>query len=758
MHRLSRVPLANLVCPSAPFLAPRLLRATVPVAAQSLQCSLQQSCYATTEKGKGKERSQKPFRTNKHSYKPMRATKEATAPLLNQLRQASDTRNVQKVMGLYPTLLAAQVLTPSDTRRITQTLHVRARHASANSRRSELLPFAQRVASDLRSGVLQPHYFAFVHLFGIFKECKCFDEGRNLWQWLVEQDDRYVSQAAYGAVIELLAYGGAVSLPDLENMYADGLKRFPGTFAEYHLSPDAIIPDRTRPFEVAGIPIILLQGILTARILSRDWKKAYLALDTALRLLPTQTPSRYFELFMTERPVSEAYTAFLVACRAGICLKPNHVTALIMKMRAAMRASPSMADRMMLVRAIANALYAYLQAGGQLESIHVGNFIHAIVQLLPEKMAGEDYESEAAEIRNTVVVATHEIMSGLIQAGMSPQIPPFEGLISLSGKLRVSGLLSTTLQDVQTAGLDLGPIGTRSALTSAGLVGDRDIIEQLWERMVSTAEAETAQIPFEDWITFTKACRRANHTDYFRGQLLKLPHAITSSTERHIIQQIDQQEPTPSGPSTFDYMAPEEVASQFEALKAQMKNIEAVVMSGQPLDLLKSPFYMHIDPDYAPLGQPSDLRAIYNELTTDPHQPPPPPPAEGAPVQTAASPTGIPLDELRFQNWVTVLEMMDDAEVVESDLQIALNAAIKTGNPMKTTPAVPRLRKEKSEPIRSAGSLRLRVKGLRASKPADVPIYRMVDSKDSGEKHKPMAHHASDGRWVTKKIRKFPTS
>jgi hypothetical protein len=193
------------------------------------------------------------------------------------------------MMELYPSLLAANILNSYDTRRITQALHVRIRNAHQDQARSDLFPFVQQIVGDIRRGVLEPHNYAFVHLFGIYKDCKRFDEGCTLWQWLVQQDERYVSQAAYGAAIELMAYGGIMRLPDLESLYVDGLKRFPGTFAEYHLAPDAIVPDRSQPTTVKGIPTILLQGILSARILNRDWKNAYLALDTALRLYPTQS-------------------------------------------------------------------------------------------------------------------------------------------------------------------------------------------------------------------------------------------------------------------------------------------------------------------------------------------------------------------------------------------------------------------------------------------------------------------------------------
>jgi hypothetical protein len=664
--------------------------------------------------------------------------------LLDKLRKACDFRNVQLMMDLYPNLLEAKVLNRQDTRRIAQALHVRARQSSKTS---DLFPFIQRVTNDIRSGVLDPHPYAFVHLLGIYKDCKRFHEGHELWQWLVQQQEPYVSQAAYGAAIELMAYGGLSTLPELEELYTEGLKRFPGTFAEYHLSPDAIVPDRSQPVLIAGIPTVLLQGILTARMLARDWKKSYLALDTILRLYPTQTPSRFFELFMSERPVSEAYTVFMVACRAGTALNPGQVTSLITKLRAAMGTTSSLSDRMMLLRAVANALYAYQEAGGQLESLHVGVFIHCFEHLIPEPTPGEDYQGETVALRNTIVIAAHEILSGLLQAGLSAQIHPFEALVSLAGKLRVPDLLTTTLKDIENARIDLGPIGTRSALTSAGLLKNKEVIQNLWSGIVSVAENEGAQIAFEDWITFTKACRRSDLVDYFREQLAKLAHTTTSSTETHMIYQLDLAEKPNSQP--FDYMTASELNDEITALKSQMKNIEAVLMSGSPLDLRTSPFYMHIDPATTSMSSLDNLRAVYDDLTTDPHQPAPPPTTDD-PVKSSAR---IPLSELRFMNWLTIAELMAEAQAYEADLQHLMNIAIREGKPFKLN--APMLdRAPKPEPITTKQELKERIKQLRdTGVAAQIPMVRKVESAVPDDKSKRMVT-AEDEGWTGLQVRK----
>jgi hypothetical protein len=377
---------------------------------------------------------------------------------------------------------------------------------------------------------------------------------------------------------------------------------------------------------------------------------------------------------------------------------------------------------MIFVRAIANALYAYLQTGAQLESIHVGAFIRAFEDILPVKNAGEDFVGEEAEIRDAIAVAAHESVAQLIQAGLPVQLHPFQALISLAGKLRVPSLLETVLHDVKTAGIQLGPVGLRNVITSAGLLGNKLLIEQYWDRVVGTAEAERAQIPFGDWVTFVKACKRADHAGYFQKQLSQLQHAITSSIEQQMVDQINQQEHMSTTVESFQYMPLEALMAQVDKLKSQIKDMETVVMSGQPLDLRKSPFYMHLDPDYPPLFSSDNLRLVYDEMTTDPHQPPPPPPAKG--VQSR---TGLPLDELRFLNWVTILEMMVDAEIHKKSLSDAVETAVRTKKPLDRAYSNLELPKPLSWFPDTPEVLRAVVQSLRSLKPGALSMDQQIE-------------------------------
>ncbi|KAH5432447.1 hypothetical protein HBI47_096000 [Parastagonospora nodorum] len=725
MHKISRTSLAAIVCPSAPFLAPRLLRAAVSIAVHPARgatpsAAPQKSCYATEAKSKGtrlsgRERWERRAKwLKKSSLAEPDVASDGVAPLLGRLRKAVELRDLPLMMHLYPTLVEARLLNRKDTRCIAQALHVLARQ---RTKPPNLTQFTENVVADILSGALPPHPYAFVHLLGLYRDLKRFTEGHELWQWLVQQDDTYLSQAAYGAAIELLAHGGKATLPQLEELYSQGLVRFPGTFAAYHLSPDAIVPDRTQPVVVPGVPTVLFQGICTARILARDWKNAYLALDTILRLYPTQVPPRFFELFLAERPLSEAYTAVMIACRAGILMSPAQISNLSHDLKNALLSAASMSDRVKLLRAIANALYAYQEAGGTIQDRYISTLLTCFSHLLPSVSPGESFDGDAAQLRTIVVLTAREIMTGLLQAGFPGQLKLWEAMISIAGPLRDPDLLTTTLQDMKAAGAELSPAGTRVAMNSAGLLKNQALIKLLWHKVISTAESEGAQIAFEDWITFTKACRRADLVDYFREQESKLAHTTTAAVQQYLAQKLDFDESLliNSQPS-FEYMPVEEFAAEMEGLKEQMNNVEAVIMSGAPLDLKRFPFHMHIDPSATPISSPENLRAVYDEMTTDPHQPPPQPAADGSVPLPALSSTKIAFDELRFLNWLSIVELMNEAEAFEKDLNVKIDQAISAGEPADTQRLLYRPKVLK-EPLKTQAEIKERIKALRSPSP-----------------------------------------
>ncbi|OAG11365.1 uncharacterized protein CC84DRAFT_1200657 [Paraphaeosphaeria sporulosa] len=710
MPALSRTSLASIVCPSAPFLAPRLLRTCAPLAALSLQ-----PWALPTPSSRRYMSDKKP--SQKLQYRKRQGLQQlhhGHVALLQQFRKAINDDNLRSLMDLYPSVLSTGYLTRDDTRRIAKTLHALLRTRELpDDTKPHLLSFLQQFVKDLQKGALPVHPIAFVHILGIYKERKLFNEGYQLWQWVVQQDDNHVTQAVYGAAIELMAYGKKLRLPELENLYLDALKRFPGTFAEYHLSPDAIVPNRAQPIAIANVPVTLLQGILTARILHNDWKQSYLALDTALRLYPCQLPSRFFEVFMESRQLPEAYTVFLVACRAGVVTRPSQITSILSRIRSSMVRCDSLRDRIVLLRAMANALYANLEAGGNLEPIHVGQFLTSFASLLPEPAPGSDYQGDMASLRNRVITEAHQMLSTLLQAGMPPSPQAFLALVTLAGKLRVPDLLRVALQDAETARIDLGEIGIRTVLASAARVGATALIEEYWTRIVHKAASDGKQIGWKDWKCFAQACKRAGHRDYFDAQLRDQEHTISASSRESIMTVLEEEENLHD--REIDISRPEVFKGELAGLNQQIRNIAAVVMSGQRLDLKQTPFYMFLDPERSPLAKREHLREIYDEFTIDPHQPP----LEEGLLPTALSSTGIPYDELRFENWVSIVNLMDQAHSLEFERQNKVQllgedvARRERKNPLET---------ERSDKQLSPNVLREHIKSLRDPSVRPLPI------------------------------------
>jgi hypothetical protein len=738
------ISLASVVCPSAPFLAPRLLRATAAVTATALQSqqraiSSTPRCCTNAAKGKKSGRSyflemrkrerQQADRAARRTDRRENEISPVVIELAQELQKALYSRDVDRIMDIYEPSRMAGLIEPRATHSMCQAVHEAVRRDMArkdSSRMSKLLHFIATLVSDLREARIRPHNFAYVHLLSAYKDAKHFVEGRELWNWLKEQEDVHCSQGAYGAAIELMSYGKLMTLPELEELYEEGLKRYPGTFAEYHFSPDAIVPDRTQPVLINDLPNTLFQGIVTARLHSHDWKRAYLGFDTLLRLYPGRTAQRIFELFVSERPLFEAYTAYMLACRSGVHISGSQVTNILNRLRVAMTQSPSMEDRFMLLRAMANALYACQQSGAALRGIHVGEFIKAFEFLLPEKAPGQDFTGEEVDLRNTIAVTAQQIVADLIQSGLAISASLFVPLISLAGKLRAPELLKQTLEDAKTASITFFAVEKRTLLAAAGQIQDGDLVKALWSVIVASANNEGNQLTYNDWATFAKACRRAELERYFEQQLKDQAHSLSNTLEKRIRSVMTTTEPGAAS-SSLKLMTGEQLNTELQAIQGQVENIRAVLMSGQSLSFEQSPFYMHIDPSQSSLGTEQDLRAIYDEFTTDPHQPAAQ--ASALPNAPAINSTGIPLDELRFRNWVNVHEMMTFATLYSAARRGTIEKAIiqrKAPKDVAESLFIPKI-----TPAQNADELRTRIKQLRALDPDFKPgqIFRKLRSK-----------------------------
>lgn len=637
--------------------------------------------------------------------------------ILTDLRQAVQDLHIQRVATLFNSLSNKSVIKPNDFRIIAQCLHysLRAEKRSADTKTrreqtEELVAFAEALVKDVIEGKFAPHCQAHVHLLGFFKESGVRDAGVRFWQWLEMQDDRYVSPDVYGAAIELLAVNGA-PLSEMESLYLHALNRFPGNFSAYHLSPDAIVPDRAQATTLKGIPMSLLQGILTARLLRGDARNAYLALDTALRLYPDQVPCRFFQLFLEERPLLEAYTVFAIACRGGVVIPSNQFRQLLSTLRTSSNLTTPVRHAI-AVRSMLSILYMYIGAGGQATQNVLNELVIAVTQFLRLK----GMASLARITKQNIGLELMDIVRSLLQLfardGVAPGLTSFNSIITnLGGFGSSKEMVGIALTDIQALRLQPNEVTRRSVLTAAGTLGDGEFVVKAWEGLVQ-GRADSGQFPdATDFHVLIKNATATGRTKFARLEFEKWREALPSKYHPSISAALDEGRIEPQWNEASEFL-------HLSSLYKEIRNVAADLMvihqktqqSPKIQDFRDQQLPMMLLPTLSQVSLPErHMGALYNELTTeqglsqtydeteesssDPEatsdlEATPEqieralPYVQSTPTSGASltfSPTNIPLGTLRYENWKTVNYLLGLAKASDEVYLKIVDSAIAAG-------------------------------------------------------------------------------
>jgi hypothetical protein len=566
-----------------------------------------------------------------------------------------------------------------DIARLLHNFLRRSRRSAADIER--FYPFVEQLTRDIRSRLLPPNPLAHVHLLAIYKLLRKYDAGYEFWKWLSHKDANYVDQMVYGAAIELLAEQGKASLTELEELYLQGLGRLSNPFASYHLSPEAIVPDRSQPIMISGIPMVLLQGIMTARLLQRDWKGAYLALDTACRLYPTQVPRRFFDVFIAERPIKEGYTVFLLACRSGILLPPRTLVRLLRHLTETMEKCDSLEGRLALLHGMVTAIHIYWGAGGSLNPQHGGALIDAFAHLLPHEGAGNTLRKQISFLAWTTAQDLETKIPGETSSLTNR-------LITLARRLDTHDLFDRTTLEVETRCGQYDEVTLRNLILAAAQFHETDLMEQYWNELVQSSEEIGRQLLYTDWVSLARATKQADHKEFFMTQCRKLEHTLTEGAKEQLLTILQEDDGLVQGRDRieFESLPGDDFVERLNTLSNHIQEVRAMLREDPLVNFHEHSIPMFLDPSRMNLGAEDDLRAIYDELTLDPQQPPPTD-ENGSPLKPAVSPTGVPLDELRFQNWRTLTELMAEASVAEQEVERLIKQAIADGSSFRASPS-----------------------------------------------------------------------
>ncbi|KAI5854371.1 hypothetical protein BZA05DRAFT_394025 [Tricharina praecox] len=552
-------------------------------------------------------------------------------------------------MSSYAQLSEREVLTENDISNLARQLHARFR---MDREKKDILPHVITLIEDFKKKAIPGHPLASVHLLSCLKDMEEFTLSNEFWEWLTTQDENFCDARTYGAAIECFSYQG-VSLSELEAMWSEALERFSGT------TVTSVAKNTGR-----GVPVMLLQGIITARLFHGDWRAAYEAFDICTRLYPSLTPARIYELFIYERPVREAYIVFLMACRAGTPPKPGVLTPLLKETWMETHD----------VRAMIRLVYAFVGAGGTPNAIHLNSLIGGILGSFPPELKPTDAEYEP--LYHGMLGLVRALITVFNRMGVPLSTGSFNTIISLGGKLRRQELIHSGLKELIDAGLSPTMVTYRTLLNAVGDMADVMLLEESWSMLKTGREQLRVPWDFNDWKALIRACVATGRVDFFEGQLAVHSHELSEIFVRNIIAVLQRAIITSTAtPTPTPETAPSTTPLDKQALIAEVKTLTEIFSSRRIADFTRASgssssdgsslsnddLFSLLPSDTTPSGvtltaaQEAELHEIYVSIA-------PPPSVLDTETAGTKTSTGYDIDKLRFENWKAVNRLLFEAE------------------------------------------------------------------------------------------------
>lgn len=587
-----------------------------------------------------------------------------------------------------------------------------ARDSNRDEDFGELVPLAHKLVTDWRAGNIIPVATAIGRILEFFKETGERDAGIEFWDWIREQDPEkgYASANVYGTAIDLLAVNGT-PLADLETLFSEALERYPGDFLAYHLSPNALVPDRDQEFLGSLAPYHLMKGIMHARLLYGASRDAYLAFDALLRLWPDINHNRVhlmviiYQVFMEERSIPEAFTIFAIACRAGTLIPYDVIRQFMTVIRKTSDLSHPV-THIHALRQMLSVMYMSIGAGGRVTSNMINELLIAMSQIL--RISG--MEAVQGPAKNQIVAEVLEIIRKSLETfsryGAMPGIGAFNSIITnIAGWGGDRTVISIALTDARALGLEPNHVTRRSILTAAGIVRDATLVRESWALLLKE-KVDTGTWPdVTDMHILIKAATRSECTDFARKMFDELKAELPASDHKGIIAHLDAPEPDvfDDGQNRSEMDLPA-LFNELAKLRADIDVVEETTRTRPKIqNFNEHALPMTLYPAEAFMPE-SELRKFYEELSSEPQTfaevmvsddsggdmsteaadengdvSPPADESVTEKPKPAYSPTGIPFGTLRYENWKSVNQLLSMADKHDQAFESAIDRAIATG-------------------------------------------------------------------------------
>ena len=404
----------------------------------------------------------------------------------------------------------------------------------------------------------------------------------------------------------------------------------------------------------------LLQGIITARLLHRDLKGAYLALDTSFRIMPTAIPREILRVFCKERPLAEKYKVFMMACRSRNVPYSSILQDVLEDILTETYNTPynqeQVEKRIDHIGAALKAILAYVAVGGKLDEGHVNGVLSLLKRLMRRLPPGDvDIDPDWKQFNDEVFHSADLMLDSLLAFIDKSALTAHHGLMSLAPQTGNYDFVLQTLEKLKSRGRTPNYKTYRLIVRLAGACHDVTALKSAWEMLVKDSEASKRTFDLQD-----------------RKALIDAVVSLGGSTAAVDFMQAEARrlkwDPVVlSEPKRYEASEPKSVPFSDMSIRLR-ETIRAALNVPEDYFTSLDGFYSHpmstsID-NTSDLGSKDELRQIYDLVTADPSLPQSGfvklSPGTGDPGNVTYD--GIPLGELRFENWVTITELLALAE------------------------------------------------------------------------------------------------
>lgn len=489
-------------------------------------------CYATVDRNP-RYRILLDFASDEPSdspLNPLRSCRQAIhqALYVHDRRRVGSLSTVKHISKLYTALLGQGSLEPVDTLAIARLLLLSI-DGQPRGIGMAISKYINIFAGHYVTKALPPHSQASTHPLTLYSNIGKHEMATRLWDWMVHQDDRYVSIKTYAEAINLAAAGNH-SLRFCEELYEEALIRYSGKLVSLILSPGFMLPPDLHNSQYSLIKHHLHLAIFYARIRKGDWRTAYLNLDTAFRLWPSAIHYKSLKGVLKGRPVHESYQVYSLFCQAGADVRGKDLHILLDAMARACGGSLDFGIKSDLTKAMLEATLVFVNIEGAiLDGRHLECLIRGFLSILPRQGLGSRQNDDKLD---TAVVSFLSYLRGwFLTRGSMPGYSVYTTVLSWSRKLRNKSLFEWALNELRK--MDQGVTAQRlrakyspqdaplyhSLLLAAGEFRSPETVKIAWESLARCFGTIEFGPRLSDWMNFAAAAKRSGLVPYYNLQL-----------------------------------------------------------------------------------------------------------------------------------------------------------------------------------------------------------------------------------------------